>query len=166
MNLAAIFPVITLYQPWANWIMDREKLIETRTHQRFKCLKGQTILIHAGQHLDKDAWRAGEIVATADQLVNISNRYTQIQKLGSAFKGPYGVILGSAYVYDFLPLTKEHEIRAMIECTSIQRYGLFLDRIEPFKEPIKATGSMGIWYYDLANQQKVKKNETQRKMDL
>lgn len=47
-----IYPVITLYQPWATWIMRGWKTIETRTHNRFACLDHKTILIHAGKITD------------------------------------------------------------------------------------------------------------------
>ena len=44
-----VYPVLTLYQPWATFIADGLKTIETRTHNRFTSLYGKTILIHAGQ---------------------------------------------------------------------------------------------------------------------
>lgn len=50
-----IYPVITLYQPWATWIMRELKTIESRTHARFNSLLYKTILIHAGQTTDKTA---------------------------------------------------------------------------------------------------------------
>lgn len=50
-----IYPVITLYQPWATWIVRGWKTIETRTHNKFACLIGKTILIHAGQKTDASA---------------------------------------------------------------------------------------------------------------
>jgi len=48
-----IYPVITIKQPWASRIARAQKTIETRTHSRFKRLKGKTILIHVGAGIDR-----------------------------------------------------------------------------------------------------------------
>ena len=64
------FPVITLYQPWATWIMRGWKTIETRTHSRFACLRGQTILIHAGKTTDKSELVTENIYLTSQQITH------------------------------------------------------------------------------------------------
>lgn len=147
-----IFPVITLYQPWATWIMREWKTIETRTHDRFKCLNGRTILIHAGMKTDESAaynpyLTPEQIFYNPDEVVN-------------------GCILGSAYVDGFSRLCQEHAKEALIECVT-PRFGLFLTNIDVFDEPIPAKGEMGIWYYDLKNREKVKEAKVvQMKKDL
>lgn len=137
-----ILPVITLYQPWATWIMRGWKTIETRTHDRFKSLDGKTVLIHAGQKTDASA---------------INNQYlTKEQLLHNPDEVINGFILGSAYVQYLGCLDPMDSVNALIECETL-RYGLLLESINVFTEPIPVKGEMGIWYYDLVNKMKVKK---------
>lgn len=144
-----ILPVITLYQPWATWIMREWKTIETRTHNRFSSLKGKTILIHAGQRTD-------------DSNAAIRNPYlTQEQILFNPDEVVNGCILGSAFVYDFMALTDHDSKGALIDCGTVERYGLFLESVNKFEKPIPAKGEMGIWYYDILNNEKVKKPNQQ-----
>ncbi len=141
-----IYPVITLYQPWATWIMREWKTIETRTHNRFACLEGMRILIHAGQGTDASA---------------INNRYLSPNQLRfNPDEMINGFILGSARVGDFRLLTPNAAPRALIECDT-KRYGLFLEDIERFVIPIPEKGEQGIWYYDLENRMKVKNPKRQ-----
>ena len=139
-----IFPIITLYQPWATWIMREWKTIETRTHNRFSSLHGKTILIHAGQKTDVPAffnpYLTKKQILDADGMVN-------------------GFILGSAYVCNIGPLTDFNSKAALIDCHSTNRFGLFLKDIKKFEKPIPAKGEMGIWYFDLDTMQKIKKKE-------
>jgi hypothetical protein len=145
------YPVITLYQPWATWIMRGWKTIETRTHNRFACLEGQTILIHAGQKTDETAARnpyltQHQILLNPDEMVN-------------------GFILGSVFVGDFRLCTHNDEQKALIECET-KRYGLFLEKITPFKTPIPQMGQLGIWYFDMDEEIKVKKPSNQNQSKL
>ncbi len=123
--------VITLYQPWATWVIDGHKKIETRTHNRFKTLKGQRILIHAGKK-----YSAGGALQLFEGI-----------HIPESF--PRGVILGSVYVYKHDICSPDDNEYANIDCESIERFGLFLKDIEKFKEPIPVKGQMGIWNYDL-----------------
>lgn len=137
-----ILPVITLYQPWATWIMRGWKTIETRTHPRFSSLKGQRILIHTGKYTDPHALHnpyltLEQLLLNPDEMVN-------------------GFILGSAFVKDFRILNENDSAAALIECKS-QRWGLFLEDIERWSIPVRESGSLGIWYYDVDNLIKVKK---------
>jgi hypothetical protein len=119
------------------------KTIETRTHNRFACLKGQRILIHAGLSTDARA---------------INNPYlTKEQLLFNPDEMINGFILGSAYVNDFRELSHNAAQQALIECET-KRYGLCLERIDRWKIPIPEKGEMGIWYYDTENLIKVKKS--------
>lgn len=142
--MSNIHAAITLYQPWATWIMRQWKEIETRTHDHFKSLNKQTILIHAGMKTD-------------DSDLAIKNPYLSKEKI--IYKPDEvinGYILGSAFVYDFGRLAPSHSQRALIEC-STQRWGLFLRDVKVFEQPIKVAGEMGIWYFDMDAMQKVKK---------
>lgn len=149
-----ILPAITLYNPWAVWIMRGWKTIETRTHDRFKCLNNRTILIHAGMRTD-----------ISEQVTD--NPYlTRVQILQEPKEMIGGYILGTARVYNFSLLSEHESDLALIDCGTVQRWGLFLTEINRFKDPIPAKGGMGIWYYDLSTKQKVKlRNEQQKEID-
>jgi len=145
MTNSNILPVITLYQPWATWIMRLWKWIETREHDRFKGLKGKRILIHAGLRTD------GSHLTTRNPYL------TQSQILYKPDEIINGFILGSAYVDDVGWLDGSHSKKALIDCENTKRYGLFLDGIKPLEVPIAEKGEMGIWYYDVVDMKKVKK---------
>lgn len=144
MNPKNIYPAITLYQPWATWVIDGWKTIETRTHNRFGCLLNKTILIHAGQQTDLNAWD--------------NNPYlTQAQLQERRLVRPNGYILGIALVKSFGKLSAIHSHKALIDCENTERFGLYLTDVEKFKTPIPCKGGMGIWYYNLDECKKVKK---------
>lgn len=138
-----IYPVITLYQPWATWIMREWKTIETRTHNRFGCLLGKRILIHAGMSTDAEAIKCPYL--TKEQLMHKPDEVIN------------GYILGSVYVKAFGKLSSMHSEKALIDCTNTERFGLYLSEIEKFSEPILCKGEMGIWYFDMETMAKVKK---------
>lgn len=140
-----IYPVITLYQPWATWIIRGWKTIETRTHGRFSSLVYKTILIHAGMKTD-------------DSSATVNNPYlTPKQILYNPREMINGFIIGSAYVDAVGWLCgDDYENKSALIDTK-DRYGLFLRDIEKFDTPIPVKGEMGIWYYDLSNNIKTKK---------
>lgn len=140
-----IYPAITLYQPWATWIMRTWKEIETRTHDHFKSLNHQTILIHAGKTTDSSDLAVKNPYLTTEQILYKPDEIIN------------GVILGSAFVCDFGRLAGSHSKRALIDCTDTVRWGLFLRDIKVFDKPIPINGEMGIWYFDMETMQKVKK---------
>lgn len=148
-----IMPVITLYQPWATWIMREWKTIETRTHNRFAGLKGKRILIHAGQKTDCSRHVWGNDYLSGEQLLQAPEEMIN------------GFILGSAFVYDSRELTPEDAPKALIECET-QRFGLFLSEIHWCENPIPEKGEMGIWYFDSDISQKVKKPTLQQPLFL
>lgn len=141
--MSKILPVITLYQPWASWIIQGWKTIETREHDKFKGLKGKRILIHAGIHTDTS-------------LAAKENPYLLKNPWSWSIEMPNGFILGSAFVRDFRLLTPKDAECALIECETT-RYGLFLEDVEVWT-PVPEKGSMGIWYYDVTQMRKVKLN--------
>ena len=123
-----------------------EKSIETRTHNRFKSLLGKRIGIHAGMSTDTTAWD--------NPYLSKEQKDIKIEKLF------HGVILGTAFVYDFQLLNKSHSKMALVDCASTQRWGLFLNEIIIFNNPVPAKVEMGIWYFNLKTRLKVKKAET------
>jgi hypothetical protein len=141
-----IYPVITLYQPWATWIMRGWKTIETRTHNKFACLSHRTILIHSGMKVDN-----------SPDVIN--NPYlSREQILYNPEEVVSGYILGSVKVQAFRSLEERNSKAALIDCKGTYRFGLFLEDIKVFEKPILCKGEMGIWYFDMEKMQKVKKN--------
>ena len=144
LGVAQILPVITLYQPWATWIMREWKTIETRTHNMFRSLLGKKILLHAG--LTTDASAINNPYLTKEQLI-----YNPDEMVN-------GFILGSAFVHHTGVLGPKDSKDALIDCANTTRYGLFLNNIEKWDVPVKEKGEMGIWYYDVTNMKKVTKS--------
>lgn len=142
--MSRIIPIITLKQPWASWVMEGLKLTETRTHQNFKTLEGKDFGIHAAQTYD-----------LSDYV--LKNPYLSHKKIQESLSYPTGVILGMVYGKQFLKLKDYHAQGALIECKSIQRYGLRLINPVPFKDPIPCPGELAIWYYNLDTKEKVRK---------
>lgn len=141
-----ILPVITLYQPWATWIMRGWKLIETRTHNHLQSLLNKTVLIHAGKTTDNSFYAVNNPYLTKEQLLHKPEEMVN------------GFILGSAFVFSTRRLNRDDNSLALIECGGdVMRFGLFLQDIKVFQEPIPCRGDMGIWYYDMDAMQKVPK---------
>ena len=130
-------PIISLWRPWANFVALEWKLIETRTHQRFRSLVGKRIGIHASLKWDNN-WRelAGPFLS--------EKRMAQVDgwlKLG-------GAIICTAYVVNHRELDPLDNHQALIDCTHITRYGLILRDIKGI-ESIPCRGKQGIWYHEV-----------------
>jgi len=130
-------PIITLWQPWAFWIMMGWKTIETRRHADLASLTGKMIGIHAGQTWDDDAIEYARKYLTLGQIA-LTNK-DEIER---------GVLLGIVYVSRHRLLNKRDSRQALIDCGKVKRYGLMLNG--PYLiEPIPLRGKQGIWYYNL-----------------
>lgn len=139
-----IIPVLTLYQPWASFIILGWKTIETRTHDKFRSLEGKTIGIHSGQTYDR-----------AKSCFDFLEPHQHEIAKGGNF--PRGVLLGTAQVHKFDLLDGSDSWEALIDCDVIRRYGLYLANVNAFEVPIPVSGSMGIWYFDMEKKIKVAK---------
>lgn len=129
---------ISLWQPWASWVIWGWKTVETRTHYRFQSLQGETIAIHASLTFDKLAEKA------AWPFLSESKRV----KLGGACFYPQGVIIGTARVHVVVPCSEDDAPFALIECKT-PRVGLFLTDITEFVPPIPCKGRQGIFNVQL-----------------
>jgi len=124
---------ITIHQPWAAMIAAGWKTIETRTHDRFIGLEGQTIAIHASARVPSD-----------DQYI-FAMRYRE------GARGQYvdglqiarGCVVAVAHVVDARWLFGCFCREAM--CEAYGKFGLFLADVVRLKDPIKARGRQGIW---------------------
>ncbi len=130
---------LSLWRPWADWVILGWKTIETRTHQRFRRL-GETptlLAIHAAKSWDFRACSAASPWLTDAQL-----RFTERV---IAAKSPGGQVLGTVMVTGFGPLTEEDEPGALIECRSVQRYGLYLKDPTQLRQRKLVRGSQGLF---------------------
>ena len=129
-------PVITLWQPWATWIIRGWKTIETKTHSRFKRLLGCRIGIHAGLYVD-----SSDAVIRNPYLTRAQIHENPDEVIG-------GYLLGTARVSNFRLLKAEHSPAALIDCGTVQRFGIFLEDVQKLSKPIKTKGAKGIWYFE------------------
>ena len=131
---------ITLWQPWATFVAMKWKPIETRTHERFKGLKGQRIAIHAAQKLDLNALFNNEYLPDISTL--------QFENLVRWVDRCRGHIVCTAHVtktlwtpdVDFVE-RDEWERQAM--CGIANKNLLFLDEIDPLGNPVPYRGRQG-----------------------
>jgi hypothetical protein len=131
-----LIPIISLWMPWANWVMLGWKTVETRRHAKLATLAGRTIGIHATNKWDDTALYAARPYLTDAQFA----RSKDFLRIGSAILGTVRVVWSSK-----TPLGIEFSPQALIECAT-KRYGLGL-RDPKIIEAIPAKGKQGIWYY-------------------
>lgn len=129
-------PVISMWQPWAQWVSLGWKPIETRTHGRFASLLGKRIGIHASLKWDKDAIKLAW---------NYLDPWQREETDGFSRNG--GTIICTALVKEFRKLTSEDSELALIDCGVIDRYGLILTDVKPIQS-VPCKGRQGIWYVE------------------
>lgn len=126
---------LSITQPWATLVAIGEKQIETRswrTHYRGR------IAIHAslGYPLAARAFAA----ALTDRRVL------------DGLDQPRGVVLGTAELYDVLPVEALRDQVTVAERAygdySDGRWGWLLRDVERFEMPIPAKGMLGLWRWD------------------
>jgi hypothetical protein len=127
--------IISLWRPWAEWVMLGWKPIETRLHTRFEKLVGKRIGIHAAKVWDRKAIDVARPYLTAEQ---IASTYEILRTQ------PAGVLLGTIFVEDFRLLEPSDSEAALIECETI-RYGLILSAPIKLHCPRPMRGHQGIW---------------------
>lgn len=132
---------LSLWRPWADWVMLGWKTIETRTHQRFRCLgvAPTTLAIHAAAKWDATAIDAARRWLTDEQI-----KFTETVIRGRPVAG----IIGTVEVMAFGLLDAGDEAGALIEC-STTRFGLWLTNPRPLLPPIPAIGRQGLFWVTL-----------------
>jgi len=126
-------PAITLWQPWASWILLGWKGIETRTHARLASLAGKWVAIHAGQRWHQDAYE-------------IASLYLSPGKIAYSLKHlhrRHGQVLCVAHVIEHRRLLMADSRRAL--CPAYGLHGLVFDRIIRLPRGMLAQGHQGIW---------------------
>lgn len=140
-QLFDVIPVITLWQPWAQWVMLGWKRTETRTHAKFKLLVGQRIGIHVGQKWDPWALHEAQGFLNKQQSEETHNRTGIFGVLQDA----PGCIIATAFVKEHRLLGANDAKAALIECDT-RRWGLVLTDLVVTRFT-KAPGKQGIWYH-------------------
>jgi hypothetical protein len=126
--------VISLWQPWATWVMWGWKTIETRLHSRFASLACHRIGIHAAKRWDDNAIRLARPYLTDRQI-----EFTQ------SFTHARGALICTTFVPRYISRLIYCEARlALIECDT-PRSGLSLIDVERFEPPIPMRGRQGVW---------------------
>jgi len=133
---------ISLWQPWATFVAIGWKTIETRTHQKFNSLIGQSIAIHATMKIDK----LGEWFDYIPSHISIVQG-VNIEQLISISCGTI-VCTASVTAMRWAPNVdfKEHERwnwQAMCEIGG--KFCLFLEDIKPLRIRIPFRGGQGIF---------------------
>ena len=129
---------ITVHQPWASLIAFGLKTIETRGDDRFRGLVGRTIAIHASQ-----TFQLGTVVRIrADYGLPTE----ELVKVNRHAKAHLGCIVAVAHVVAHRLLTGADSRAAL--CPANGLFGLILDNVRRFREPIPATGHRRIWTWE------------------
>lgn len=125
--------VLTIKQPWATLIMQKDKRFEFRSWQTK--YRGD-LLIHAGKGIDKEAMK---------RLVKYIPKNL-----------PTGKILGKVTLVDCVKITPEFKQRLLKENKDIyidssfkENYGWQMEDVQVFDEPIDAKGKLNLWEYDI-----------------
>lgn len=143
------YPIISLWQPWAQWVALGWKTIETRTHHKFAGLAGKRIAIHAALKWDKSAIEAARPYLSNEQLAAHLGAYTGAEPVMMASTGAVigarGNVICTAFVKEHRALGPADAKAALIECESVPRFGLVLEDIQIIQF-IPARGKQGIWY--------------------
>lgn len=132
-------PALTLWRPWADWVVLGWKTIETRTHRRLRALGDYPTLlaIHAALKWDNTAIDAARQWLTEEQIRRTQTIIRERQVGGH--------VIGTVLVTAFSQLDERDEQQALIECRSVVRYGLELGNPKSFEKPIKVTGRQGLF---------------------
>ena len=139
---------ITLPQPVASLIAFLLKSIVTRRDAQLRSLVGQTIAIHAGREWDDFPFSGGDSLAVdevAHHATGTADGPVLLEAMGHARDSP-GYVVGTAFVKAHRRLTGADSAAAL--CPAEGLYGLILEDVRRFREPIKATGHRGPWDWE------------------
>ena len=128
---------ITLWQPWATWVILGWKSIETRLHPRFASLVGERIGIHAGLMWDDEAFALAKPYLSKEQFILTHGLPPHVR----------GALLGTVSVVEHRILNSDDSRAALIDCQNTVRYGLILENPMPISA-IPMRGKQGIWTWD------------------
>ena len=133
---------ITLWQPWATYVTLKFKTIETRTHDRFKSLKGQRIAVHAGLKVDKSG--------LLNEYLYLKIKRWDVDNIVRFIRMCRGQLVCTATVADArwapnVDFEEREEWNKKAMCDVAGRFCLFLEDIKPFRGRIPGRGRQGIF---------------------
>lgn len=143
-----IIPCISLWQPWATWVMNGWKPTETRTHTRFRKLSVPELGIHASGKYDNEAHSLASPYLTKKQLASTKKGLVEQGKVLWYVKSDY---IGK--------LNRRHSKGACIDCERTTRYGLSMSNPRNLLTPVPCKGSQGLWYFNKATGKKATKKQ-------
>lgn len=129
---------ITLYEPWATFIAMGLKTIETRIHDRFKCLVGERIAIHAGKKYDPRALYIAFGILAANG-----------QDLPGSIRPRSGEVVCTVYCWRSKWLDTQDSRESLFDCSRGDRFGIFLSDIEIVNDDTIVKGHQGIWNWSM-----------------
>jgi len=121
--------VISLHQPWAQWIAMGLMTIEARKHKGFFGLVGKCIAIHAAKKVDLDA-------------MDKAYRYLDDQRQ-ITYRESGGMILCTVFVQEARVLTSKDSPQALRDVKGL--FGLILRDVQVLENPIHWKGSSSIF---------------------
>ena len=96
---------LSIKQPWADWILFKDKDIENRTWKLPEGMKGECIYIHAGKKVDLEVADQSDYADKPERLGAIVGEVYIIDCVTESesewFEGPYGFVLARPYEYKF-----------------------------------------------------------------
>jgi hypothetical protein len=99
-------------------------------------LIGNRIAIHAAKKWDKTAFNSS---------INLLTREHIFVALLSKKMNVFGRIICTAYVSDYRTLDKKDSVDALVDCSTVKRFGLFLSDIKSVYPHIPYVGKQGIF---------------------
>ena len=140
---------ITLWQPWATFIAEGYKTIETRTHNHFYMLEGERIAIHGGKKYDPDAFEYFDHPAFIEKYKSWGLNKDDMRKMFRKTNINFGVIVCTAMVQKHRRLTPEDSLESCIEIRHGDvRYGLELTDVQKVDPEIEVRGGQGVWHFE------------------
>ena len=156
-------PVITLWQPWATFVIYGGKMIENRGWAPPKKIMGKVNGIHAGKTFEKDIIEG--MRDDDDPFFKEALRKCE-SACGHPSEGPRGKIIGTAFLKGYLhqengkniyhrfggkvfEIAPEKLPEKVLRWWDSHQYGWHYVNVRPLKKPIPAKGKQGIWNFDL-----------------
>ena len=135
---------ITLYEPWATFIVYGWKTIETRYHDRFRSLSGRWIGIHASKRspeLYGDILMASRFMCGRDA----ADAWNIFQEHG--YRSGEVVCVAKVGWANRLRGSEDEECHAL--CPTRGLFGLGLVDVRPLKQPVPVRGHQGVWHWEI-----------------
>ena len=133
---------ISLWGPWALWVAMKWKTIETRTHDRFKGLEGQTIAIHMAKKVDttQGLIPEGRNIGSTVEVLNVA----MLMELWA------GKVICTAFVDKArwapnVGFVEREDWDKRACCSVAGKHLLFLSGIQYLAKPVPFTGRQGIF---------------------